>query len=63
MSDLVGIPCIYMRGGTSTGPYFKAEDLPADIKIRDQVLLKGVALTDSQDSVSGSVTTKWEFRK
>ena len=31
MSDLVGIPTIFMRGGTSRGPFFKADDLPKDI--------------------------------
>ncbi len=33
------IPCVLMRGGTSRGPYFRAEDLPADIAERDRVLL------------------------
>lgn len=33
------IPCVIMRGGTSRGPYFKAEDLPASIPERDRVLL------------------------
>lgn len=28
-----------MRGGTSRGPYFRAEDLPADVATRDRVLL------------------------
>jgi cysteinyl-tRNA synthetase len=32
-------------------------------KIRNDLLLKGVRLTDSKDSVSGLVTTKWELRK
>ena len=41
----------------------KAGDVSEAKRIRDQLLLKGVALTDSQDSVSGSVTTKWEIRK
>ena len=35
----MGIPCIFMRGGTSRGPYFRAEDLPADTATRDRVLL------------------------
>lgn len=33
------IPCVIMRGGTSRGPYFKADDLPADPAERDRVLL------------------------
>src|SRR3954447_9780323 len=37
MSDLVGIPTIFMRGGTSRGPFFKADDLPKDTATRDRV--------------------------
>ncbi|MDC3058727.1 4-oxalomesaconate tautomerase, partial [Litorivicinus sp.] len=37
MSD--GIPCIWMRGGTSKGGIFNAADLPSDPAQRDQVLL------------------------
>jgi len=33
------IPCLLMRGGTSKGPYFLAEDLPAEETLRDEVLL------------------------
>jgi 2-methylaconitate cis-trans-isomerase PrpF len=33
------IPCVIMRGGTSRGPYLKADDLPLDKGLRDQVLL------------------------
>ena len=33
------IPCVFMRGGTSRGPYFLAEWLPKEIEKRDQVLL------------------------
>ncbi|RDE19845.1 4-oxalomesaconate tautomerase [Motiliproteus coralliicola] len=33
------IPCTMMRGGTSRGPYFLANDLPRDPELRDQVLL------------------------
>lgn len=39
MSDLIRIPCVIMRGGTSKGPYFVASDLPADPAERDRVLL------------------------
>ena len=34
-----GIPCMWMRGGTSKGGYFLASDLPANRAERDQVLL------------------------
>jgi len=33
------IPCVMMRGGTSRGPYFRAEDLPANEAERNRVLL------------------------
>lgn len=36
---LLNIPCLMMRGGTSKGPYFLAEDLPAEALLRDEVLL------------------------
>ncbi len=37
MSD--GIPCMWMRGGTSKGAFFLAEDLPRDTEDRDRILL------------------------
>lgn len=39
MNDLLSIPCVLMRGGTSKGPFFLASDLPQEPLIRDQVLL------------------------
>jgi 4-oxalomesaconate tautomerase len=33
------IPAMHMRGGTSKGMYFLADDLPADTAVRDAVLL------------------------
>jgi 4-oxalomesaconate tautomerase len=33
------IPCLFMRGGTSRGPFFLEDDLPADVALRDAVLL------------------------
>src|SRR5580700_4649532 len=33
------IPCLFMRGGTSRGPFFLESDLPQDIAQRDAVLL------------------------
>lgn len=35
-----GIRCMLMRGGTSKGAYFLAEDLPADPADRDGLLLR-----------------------
>ncbi len=36
------IPCLQMRGGTSKGPFFRAQDLPQNIATRDKVLLAAV---------------------
>lgn len=38
MSD--GISCMWMRGGTSKGGYFLADDLPTETKARDAALLR-----------------------
>lgn len=46
MSDLKGIPALFMRGGTSSGPYWNAKDLPADPAQRDAVLLAALGTTD-----------------
>ena len=35
----VKIPCVMMRGGTSRGPYFLADDLPSDPAVRDAILI------------------------
>ena len=58
MSDLVGIPVIFMRGGTSRGPYFKAEDLPQDTAARDRVLLAAMGSPDPRqiDGLGGADT-------
>ncbi|MEM7345148.1 MAG: 4-oxalomesaconate tautomerase [Chloroflexota bacterium] len=52
------IPCVYMRGGTSRGPYFKAEDLPSDPAIRDAVLLRVMGSPDARqiDGLGGATT-------
>lgn len=33
------LPCWFMRGGTSRGPFFRRDDLPASTPLRDAVLL------------------------
>jgi probable AcnD-accessory protein PrpF len=40
------IPAVYMRGGTSKGVFFRAEDLPADRGERDRVLLRTLGSPD-----------------
>ena len=44
MSD--GIRCMWMRGGTSKGGYFLAEDLPEDTAARDAVLMRAMGTPD-----------------
>ena len=40
MNDLLRIPCVLMRGGTSKGPFFLANDLPRDRALRDAILIE-----------------------
>lgn len=58
MSDQIAIPCILMRGGTSKGPYFRMEDLPADPAERDRVLLSVMGSPDVRqiDGIGGADT-------
>lgn len=50
------VPCMLMRGGTSRGPFFKAEDLPADLAARDAVLLAAMGSPDARqiDGLGGA---------
>jgi len=50
------IPCLFMRGGTSRGPFFKATDLPADRPTRDKVLLAVMGSPDRRqiDGLGGA---------
>ena len=50
------IPCLFMRGGTSRGPFFDAADLPADIPTRDRVLLAAMGSPDKRqiDGLGGA---------
>ncbi len=58
VSDLVSIPCTFMRGGTSKGPFFRVDDLPSDVAIRDRVLLAAMGSPDLRqiDGLGGSDT-------
>src|SRR5690606_16293709 len=42
----MGIRCMWMRGGTSKGGYFLAEDLPQDTAARDALLLRVMGSPD-----------------
>jgi 4-oxalomesaconate tautomerase len=50
------IPCLFMRGGTSRGPFFNAADLPSDIATRDKVLLAVMGSPDRRqiDGLGGA---------
>ncbi|RYZ13335.1 MAG: 4-oxalomesaconate tautomerase [Comamonadaceae bacterium] len=52
----IAIPCLFMRGGTSRGPFFKAEDLPVDLPTRDRVLLAVMGSPDKRqiDGLGGA---------
>lgn len=58
----VGVSCMLMRGGTSKGAFFLAEDLPADPAARDDLLLRIMGTPDPRqiDGLGGahSVTSK-----
>ena len=41
------IPALYMRGGTSKGVFFRAEDLPEDGAQRDAILLRVIGSPDA----------------
>ncbi|MET0981212.1 MAG: PrpF domain-containing protein, partial [Telluria sp.] len=55
-SDLLAIPCILMRGGTSRGPFFLESDLPSDPAARDRVLLAAMGSPDQRqiDGLGGA---------
>lgn len=51
-----GIPCIWMRGGTSKAAYFLARDLPSDETARDALLLRIMGTPDAHqiDGIGGA---------
>jgi 2-methylaconitate cis-trans-isomerase PrpF len=52
------VPAIYMRGGTSKGPFFDKRDLPQDKAIRDKIILKIMGSPDPNqiDGLGAAVT-------
>lgn len=57
MSDAEeGIPCLWMRGGTSKGAYFLDADLPQDPVARDALLLRVMGSPDARqiDGIGGA---------
>ncbi len=51
-----GIPCLWMRGGTSKGAYFLASDLPSDRAGIDALLLRVMGSPDARqiDGIGGA---------
>ena len=54
--DPAGVRCMLMRGGTSKGAYFLADDLPADPAERDDLLLRVLGSPDQRqiDGLGGA---------
>ena len=52
------IPCLFMRGGTSRGPYFLKSNLPLDLAQRNRVLLAAMGSPDIRqiDGLGGADT-------
>jgi 4-oxalomesaconate tautomerase len=52
------IPCLYMRAGTSKGPFLDMRDLPTDVAERNKILLKIMGSPDPHqiDGLGGTVT-------
>ena len=55
-ADLLALPCMLMRGGTSRGPFFLESDLPQDRAARDRVLLSVMGSPDRRqiDGLGGA---------
>lgn len=56
MAEVEGIPCLYLRGGTSKGAFFLASDLPEDTVERDNLLLRIMGTPDPRqiDGLGGA---------
>ena len=52
----LAIPCWFMRGGTSRGPFFRARDLPQYLPARDAILLAAMGSPDPRqiDGLGGA---------
>lgn len=54
--DAAGVRCMIIRGGSSKGAYFLADDLPADLSARDDLLRRIVGSPDPRqvDGIGGA---------
>ncbi len=59
--DQISVPAVFMRGGTSKGLFFRAEDLPADRAARDRFFLAALGSPDPHgrqlDGMGGGVSS------
>ncbi|WP_172328860.1 4-oxalomesaconate tautomerase [Mangrovicoccus sp. HB161399] len=55
-AEIDGVPCLWMRGGTSKGAYFLASDLPQQREARDDLLLRIMGSPDPAqiDGIGGA---------
>ena len=66
-----GIRAMWMRGGTSKGGYFLADDLPSDPAVRDRVLMRIMGSPDSRqidglggaDPLTSKVAVVWRSQR
>jgi 4-oxalomesaconate tautomerase len=60
MNNQLKIPCLFMRGGTSRGPYFLKSDLPSNEEARNKILLAVMGSPDVRqiDGLGGADTVK-----
>lgn len=49
----IELPCLFMRAGTSRGPFFNAADLPNDTAARDAVLLAALGCSEDGRQLDG----------
>ncbi|CAM5302811.1 FldA protein OS=Streptomyces fumanus OX=67302 GN=fldA PE=3 SV=1 [Streptomyces fumanus] len=56
MTGPAGVRCMLMRGGTSKGAYFLADDLPTEETVRDELLLRVMGSPDPRqiDGLGGA---------
>lgn len=56
MNETAGVRCMIMRGGTSKGAYFLADEIPPDPEARDQFLLRLMGTPDARqiDGIGGA---------
>lgn len=55
-AELLSIPCLFMRGGSSRGAFIRRSHLPGDVSRRDAVLLAAYGSPDSRqvDGIGGA---------